>query len=455
MLGDGWLTFKQANDLLQNGRLDEAAELLNKPQLKNHRRANEMMRQVVRAHVQLAEKHLRSDDTVGAWKQLGRAEQVGFPDRSLEEFRRTLVRLGLAEIRALLEAGEPERALEAIHRLREKGVHQPELEPLEEGAKDWVLAKEQAEHGQFAQALQTLERARKLLPTARAIVTLSESLQDKQARFAPALLQLFAAAEEHRWREVLELSEGLLGEAPQHVEIQKLRARAWKALEPSTIAYGGPQPAQRQDFGDTVLPKAIRPQQYALWVDGVGGYLLCLEDRVTLGQGSVNANVSIPIYADISRLHVAIERDAEGYFLEAFRPVTVNNNAVERHSLASEDRIQLGASCQLMFRQNVPISASALLTLTSGHRFAHAVDGVILMTETLLLGGAEKSHVNIPGLTKQVVLYRAAQGEGKFGIGMRHSGNFQLNGCPAKDRAVLEPGSRVVGDEFSMTLELL
>ncbi|MGF1582002.1 MAG: FHA domain-containing protein [Gemmataceae bacterium] len=454
MLGDGWLIFKQAHDLLEHGRIDEATELLNDPQLKNHRRANEMLRQVVRSHVLFGERLLRNDDTFGAWKHLLKAEAVGLPDKTLDDFRRTLVRLGLAEIRALLEAGEPDRALAAIQFLREKAVHQPELDPLEQGVRDWVLAKEQAEYGEFAQALQTLARVRKLLPTSgRAIRELTEALQHRQTKFAPAILELFAAAEDQHWRMVLELSEALLVEAPQHPEVRKLRSRAWKALEPATIAYAGPE---HQAIGRTMPPpRPTRPQQYALWVDGVGGYLLCLENRVTLGQGGVDANVSIPIYADISRLHAAIERDEEGYALEAFRDVTINNNPVERDSLSSGDRIQLGTSCQMLFRQNVPISSSAVLTLTSGHRFAHAVDGVILMTETLLLGGAEKSHISLPNANRPIILYRVAQGKGIFGIGMRHSGNFQLNGCLMKDRAVLDPGSRVVGENFSLTLELL
>ena len=63
------------------------------------------------------------------------------------------------------------------------------------------------------------------------------------------------------------------------------------------------------------------PSQYLLWVDGVGGYHVCLGHRVTLGQAGLDAAADIPILADVSRHHATIQRDPEGYFLEAVRKV--------------------------------------------------------------------------------------------------------------------------------------
>src|SRR5205085_2531714 len=73
------------------------------------------------------------------------------------------------------------------------------------------------------------------------------------------------------------------------------------------------------------LPRTLEPpSQYLLWIDGVGGFLVCLSHRVTLGQANPESVVDIPLLADVSRHHATIQRDPEGCFLEAIRKVQVN-----------------------------------------------------------------------------------------------------------------------------------
>ena len=57
----------------------------------------------------------------------------------------------------------------------------------------------------------------------------------------------------------------------------------------------------------------------ALWIDSVGGYLVCLSNELTLGQPVPGDSVDIPILGDVSRRHAMIERDAEGYVLRPLR----------------------------------------------------------------------------------------------------------------------------------------
>src|SRR5207237_6921603 len=107
--------------------------------------------------------HLRHDNTGAAWNDLVAAEQMGAADSATFRLRQELTGLGLAEVRTLLEAGEPSRALGAVNQLRHRSVQQSELPLLEEAARAWTLAKEQAGRGEFAQALQSAGRVRKLL----------------------------------------------------------------------------------------------------------------------------------------------------------------------------------------------------------------------------------------------------------------------------------------------------
>ena len=148
---------------------------------------------------------------------------------------------------------------------------------------------------------------------------------------------------------------------------------------------------------DTTLKPPETPGHFLLWIDGIGGYLVCLGSRVTLGQATPDAYVDVPLFADVSRAHASITRDQEGYLLEALRPLQVNGKAVEKALLAPNDRVTLGLACQFQFRQPVPVSTTARLDFVSGHRLPVAVDGVILMADTLLLGPGTHVHVSMPG----------------------------------------------------------
>jgi hypothetical protein len=444
MLGLGWLALRQAQDALQTGRLEEAQRLLTQPSVQGYKRAGELLQQLHRAFVERAEQHLRRDNPAAAWTDLLRAEQLGLANPAAGQLRQALTRLGLAEVRALLEAGEPARAVEVIAQLRDRVVRQPELEPLEEAAKAWVEGGDRADAGSFALALQALERvSRRLVQPPAALERFRQSLVVRQENFSLLLGQLHTAAQQERWADVVQLCEQVLAVAPQHTEARRLRSRAWKALEPATVVTGPSAAAAPEPLP---LPSSQRP--LLLWVDGVGGYLVCLGNRVTIGQGGPDACVDIALYADVSRLHAALTRDTEGYLLEALRPVQVNGRPVERALLHSGDRLTLGASCQLQFRQPVPVSASARLDLVSGHRLRLAVDGILLMADTLVLGPEPQAHIVLPETAAPVILYRQ-----KEALAIRRAGAFVMNGRACKDRCTLEPGCTITGEDFSLTLE--
>src|SRR5438874_11441129 len=142
MLGFGWLALRQAQEALKNGRLEEAHRLLCQSAAQGHKKSFELFGQVVRGFVERGERQLRRDDPEAAWNDLLQAEQLDRDSREAECLRQALVRLGLAEVRALLQAGEPARASEVVGRLRERSVRQPELQLLDEGAKGWLAARD-------------------------------------------------------------------------------------------------------------------------------------------------------------------------------------------------------------------------------------------------------------------------------------------------------------------------
>src|SRR5262249_26162718 len=150
--------------------------------------------------------------------------------------RQALVRLGLAELRAMLLAGEVARAEQLVHRLRQREVATAELGVLEEGLKAWMRAREYAERGALVLAAETAERPGRMLGVNACSQAFRDDVARNQRRLPALLLSLHDAAAAERWREVLELCEEVLTAAPAHAEARALRSRAWRALEPTTVA---------------------------------------------------------------------------------------------------------------------------------------------------------------------------------------------------------------------------
>lgn len=441
MLGQAWLTLKQATDALKNGRLEEAQRFLCQPDAQGHKGSWELLQDLARGYVERGERNLEHDEVQSAWNDLLQAEQIGGSDTA--RLRQALVKRGLLDAKSLLETGEPGRVADLLAQLRERGVQQTEVQQLEEAAKGWVRARDLATRGEFSQALQETDRARLLLPAVPATLErFHEFVVGAGKSFAVFIVELLEAVERENWRDALQVSEKILALAPQHAEARKARARAWKSIEPSTTPSPRPIPLPPQ-------PRREPPsQRYLLWVDGVGGYLVCLGTRITLGQATPDAYVDVPLFADVSRVHAALTRDAEGYLLEAIRPVQVNGQPAERTLLRPGDRVTLGACCQLQFQQPVPVSATARLDITSGHRLPLTIDKVFLMADTLLLGPGPQAHVVIPDVRLPIVLYR-----NKDGLAVKYAGKLTVDGQSGHQRSSLTSTSKVTGEEFSFALE--
>jgi hypothetical protein len=439
MLGLGWLTIRQAQEALTHGRLEEAHRMLCRPEVRDHKGVSALLQQLTQAYVKRGEQHLNHDNLTGAWNDLRLAEQLGGIDRHVDRLRQDLTKRGVQEARQLLEAGEANRALEVLAPLRPASTSQATVQLLEEVAKGWAMARDLAARGEFALALETVERIRLLLPQPlTALERFRSELKGRRPAFAALLLQLHEVIGQERWRDVVALAEQALALAPRHGEARKAQARAWKALEPS--------PARPPSGVADALPA----RRFLLWIDGAGGYLVCLGSRITLGQAAPEGYVDVPLFADISRTHMTLMRESEGYLLEAVRAVQVNGQPTEKALLQPDDRITLGTCCQLQFRQPVPISATARLDLVSGHRLPLTVDGVILMADTLVLGPGTQAHVTIPDLQQPVILFRQ-----KNGLGVRYGGKLMVDGQACRERAVLGPNAQVRCDDFAFAVETL
>ncbi len=148
--------------------------------------------------------------------------------------------------------------------------------------------------------------------------------------------------------------------------------------------------------------------RFALWVDGVGGFLVCLRDSVLIGQANADDAVDVPIRGDISRRHALLRRQQESYWVEPLGVVKIAGRPIAQRNLIRDgDELELGTSVRLRFRQPHPLSATARLEMISRHRFGLG-DSVLLMSDSCVLGPQWNSHVVCRDWGQDLVISRQA-----------------------------------------------
>ncbi len=474
-----WLALRQTHEAVAAGRPEEAHRLLAPLLAEGHRRAYKLAREVVRAYLARARRTLDQHNPDAAWRDLIGAEALNTGEKPVAELRFTLTRFSIVQIRAMLEAGRPIDALDQIAKCRDRGVRHPDLELLDSAAQDWILAQELADRGEFLRATTELDRADPKLPTPKTGLERYRSEVDvRHERFRAALGRLYDAAEAKNWREAVALAAEVLVVAPDHREAKAIRGKAWIVAAPETADFAPidavsaraadvTRTNSRRELKSQSLSRELAapasspassylstagaaplPKKFLLWVDGVGGYLVCLSNRVTFGQATAEGPVDVPLFAEVSRTHAEVTRDGEGYVIESGRGIRVNGGEVKRAVLAAGDRVTLGSSCQFLFHKPVPISSSSRLELTSGHRLPVAVDGVLLMGNELILGLGPETHVEVPGLSEPILIYRS-----KDGLGVRVPGKFTIDDQHCADRAALPLPAVVSCDAITFAIE--
>ena len=148
---------------------------------------------------------------------------------------------------------------------------------------------------------------------------------------------------------------------------------------------------------------------------------------------------------DLSRNHATLVRDGDGYVLQAHHAVVRQRQAGRRPAaLRDGDVIRLGSTVELEFRQPSPVSATARLAIVSRHRLPLAVDGVLLMAETCIVGGSAQAHIPAPALERPGRPLPPGRRPLVPGLGRLRGRRPDLRGPRPLDLAVERPGRRLL-----------
>jgi len=196
--------------------------------------------------------------------------------------------------------------------------------------------------------------------------------------------------------------------------------------------------------------------RFMLWIDGVGGYLVCEGSAVAVGRPGTDSAADIPVMADISRRHAVLHREGEHYLLEPLRSCRVGGRPSERMvRLADRTSIELGDDAKhpvrLEFRVPNACTRTARLDLVSPHRMQPHADGVLLPADTVLIGPAADDHVRAAAWPRSVLLHRRGDGTLVF----RAEGSYDVDGVRARGATRISRSARIRSSEFSLRLEPL
>jgi hypothetical protein len=482
MLGQWRIVLRQAEESARAGRLDEALALAGRADVAEYRQAVALRGRLVLDLMGRATRRAEADDVAGAIADLETAQRHGAAPDALAAARLRLADLVADEVRSGLVAGDPTRVLERVDGLARHHISGPSLRRSREAAEAWQKALDELRRGEYGLAREALERAERLAgeAAAPALAACRREIDTRQKAAAPAVERLYEVLRGTDWSATLAAADAVLELIPEHAAAKQARARAWHqiaALSPAaTLPRRAPSssvliidehteparkplapaeppaapPLVRRPAAPAPRPAPAPGERILLWADAVGGYLILMGDEIVLGRAGPDGQADVPLLGDLSRRHATLVRSGDGYLLRAHHPTFLNNRRVEAAPLSDGDVIRLGSTLELEFHQPSPISTTARLDFVSRHRLPVAVDGVILMAETCIVGPSRQAHIPAPNLEAPVVLYRQGQE-----LWCKAPGEFEVDGRPRVGRSALSPRSNVMGEGFSFSLEPL
>jgi hypothetical protein len=446
------LTLREAGEAYKAGDLAEASRLLSVGNLTQFLPGKRLAEKVATRKAERATDGIKRGELDSAWGELEGAVALNGETSSLLRARQQLVDATIGEIIERLRSGDARGGLALIESLERRKIAATSIPTLRQVALRIQSAANLAKRGKFADAETQLIAALKLRPDLEELEQGRADCRKSMEQSRGLTQKLHRAMSKERWSEAVSLADAILELAPESALARDVRKRAWAKVGAKfsdsrrlAVTRAWSPNTQRQETEET------NGERFLLWVDGVGGYLVCLSNEVVLGQAAPGNRVDVPILADISRRHAKVRREGEGYVVEPLHVLRINGESVQNKTLLSDgDEIELGSGVRFQFRRPHALSASARIDLISRHRTQPFADSILLMAESCVLGPRWQNHVVCQSWDADVVLYR--QDDELY---CRAMDAIEIDGELCDGRGRLNPNSHVAGSDFSMSLEEL
>lgn len=459
---------RKVKQQIESGKLDEATALFLQSHGQAARGGAELARRLAQTLMARAQTHSIRSNYAEAWDDLAHAERLfdaigqGMPEQLLRQ-KQELVELVIESAEGHLLAGRPWQAVRSVAELRRRHILDSRADQIESIARRVQVADQFAHQGQWARADDEFDRILAQRPDLSWIQTRRQALAQQSATAGGLTHRLQTAMQESRWSTARKVSSQLLAIAP-HLQIaadalrRSIKRNVPPVVEPAPLKTPI-QPSLHDTAAryltETDIPEAssssAHMKRFMLWVDGVGGYLLIVDPVAVIGRALPDAGIEIPIQGDLRRRHLRIERRGTDYLASALAEASTNGRPItDPQVLRSGQRVLLGSSVHFEFVQPHPLSITARLHVTSRHRTQPWSDGVLLVSDTLILGASSAAHIVCPELEGELVMvYR----QGTWSI--RGGRNLEVDGKVLPDSGEIVENCRITSDGISMSLEAI
>ena len=472
---------KLAKTALADGNLDAAAEHLERGKLLETFQGRRLSRKLTEALLQRAQSATSVGNLALAGKDLSLAGKIATSKDSDAVSRQSnqLVELTVEAADSLLNQGKLNHALQMIDQLGNRDVMDWRADRIRKSIECLQQAESLAASGKFDQSLEQLENAKNIDPTLPFVESRISACRLREIQLRELTEELHSTALKCQWVDVNKCCQKILAIAPKHeialdaqrhclTQIKRKTNSGIRATQvPGTLAPGqiansfyqfansspGVSPSSPESSKiPLATPAVYKTNSFILWIDGVGGYLVCVDDVNTIGQAVENAPVSIPIVGDLRRRHARIETSHGQHLIQGLGGgVKVEGaeltGAVE---LKNDQTIELDGGVRLRYTQSHPLSKSARLDFISRHRTHPWSDAVLLAGQSIVLGPNRDNQVYCPFWKTDLILF---QRKSKWFC--RTKAPFEIDGVKVEKEGEIQFNSRIEGIDFSMTLEPL
>ncbi len=477
---------RQVRQSLRDGDLQSACRVALSSGCLQSAGGSRIARRLVAQLVQRAARSAASGNLNAAWDDLSSASRLQAAD-CLDELARhqnELVETTIDAAAASLQRGQPATAARTLQLLGSRKIADRRANEMESLCRLVREAETLSAAGRWKEAGELLEEAQRLRPDLEFIQSRIRVTRKGRETVSELTHQLRRAITRSHWEDAEELSNQILRIAPNHQIAldahRHCRAQHQDATQtsgtPELLIIGHSSEGQRaaRDSAaisrDDTTPGESRPvpnrptgdrlpnqpsdtgqfmRSFMLWVDGVGGYLVCTSPQVTIGRAVERAEVDIPLQADIRRRHLRIKRTGTSYVAQPLDDVDLDQQTIHESTILRDGQvIQLAGGVETRFTLPHPLGCSARLEFTSRHRTEPWSDAVLLLGDAILIGRSESHHIVAADIQDELMVFRKGDD-----IVLRCPGKFEINDQTGSGDVILHDGLRVQGDGFSISVE--
>ena len=470
---------KLANRAMIEGDLDSAIEHFKRDKYQQTYAGRRVSRRLVESLVERADAAIAIGNFTPAWKDLTTASEIATEKDAdlVSRHRSQLVELTIESSESLLAAGKVTHALQQVRQLTDRKIMDWRSDRIQNVADCLHQADEFSAVGKLDNAITQLEQARNLQPDLPFIESRLAAGRQRQIQLKELTEELHTTALKCQWGDVSKCCQKILMIAPKHqIALDAQRhciTRAQRKTSAGLRATQIPESTMRVsksnsffEFGEkdasehsAASSRALAEQQqvadlstagtFALWVDGVGGYLVCTGDVNTVGQAVPHSNVAIPIQGDLRRRHVRLETVGGQHLIHPLGDVSVDGESLDSPAeIKNKQTIGLDGGVKLKYTQSHPLSKTARLDFVSRHRTHPWSDAVLLASQSIILGPNRDNHVFCPTWRFDLIIF---QRKNKWFCRTKEA--FEIDGQPVDKEGEIQINSQIVGEDFSLTLE--